>query len=71
MAYRRRIFFTDKQKSEIWDRWQRGLPKGTRRSPSVAKWERLGMWLMPLFSLRRTKHGLSLVRFFQSMEGSF
>ena len=26
MAYRRRIFFTDKQKSEIWDRWQRGEP---------------------------------------------
>ena len=24
MAYRRRIFFTDKQKSEIWDRWQCG-----------------------------------------------
>ena len=24
MAYRRRIFFTDRQKSEIWDRWQRG-----------------------------------------------
>ena len=24
MAYRRRHFFTDKQKSEIWDRWQRG-----------------------------------------------
>ncbi len=24
MWYRRRIFFTDKQKSEIWDRWQRG-----------------------------------------------
>jgi len=24
MAYRRRIIFTDKQKSEIWDRWQRG-----------------------------------------------
>jgi len=24
MAYRRRMFFTDKQKSEIWDRWQRG-----------------------------------------------
>ena len=24
MAYRRRIYFTDKQKSEIWDRWQRG-----------------------------------------------
>ena len=24
MAYRRRIFFTDNQKSEIWDRWQRG-----------------------------------------------
>ena len=24
MGYRRRIFFTDKQKSEIWDRWQRG-----------------------------------------------
>ena len=24
MAYRRRIFFTDEQKAEIWDRWQRG-----------------------------------------------
>ena len=24
MKYRRRMFFTDKQKSEIWDRWQRG-----------------------------------------------
>ena len=24
MKYRRRIFFTDKQKSDIWDRWQRG-----------------------------------------------
>lgn len=24
MKYRRRIFFTDKQKAEIWDRWQRG-----------------------------------------------
>ena len=24
MSYRRRIYFTDKQKAEIWDRWQRG-----------------------------------------------
>ena len=24
MAYRKRIFFTPKQKAEIWDRWQRG-----------------------------------------------
>jgi IS30 family transposase len=24
MTYRRRIYYTDKQKSEIWDRWQRG-----------------------------------------------
>jgi hypothetical protein len=24
MKYRRRVFFTDKQKSQIWDRWQRG-----------------------------------------------
>ena len=24
MKYRRRVFFTDRQKSEIWDRWQRG-----------------------------------------------
>jgi transposase-like protein len=24
MKYRCRVFFTDKQKSEIWDRWQRG-----------------------------------------------
>lgn len=24
MAYRRRVYFTEKQKAEIWDRWQRG-----------------------------------------------
>jgi len=24
MAYRKRIYYTEKQKSEIWDRWQRG-----------------------------------------------
>ena len=24
MGYRRRIYFTDKQKADIWDRWQRG-----------------------------------------------
>jgi len=24
MGYRRRIYFTVKQKAEIWDRWQRG-----------------------------------------------
>ena len=24
MSYRRRIYFTEKQKAEIWDRWQRG-----------------------------------------------
>ena len=24
MGYRRRIYFTEKQKAEIWDRWQRG-----------------------------------------------
>lgn len=24
MTYRRRIYFTDKQKADIWDRWQRG-----------------------------------------------
>ena len=24
MTYRRRIYFTSKQKSEIWDSWQRG-----------------------------------------------
>jgi IS30 family transposase len=24
MAYRRRIYFTEKQKADIWDRWQRG-----------------------------------------------
>jgi len=27
MKYRRRVFFTDKQKSEIWDRWQREASK--------------------------------------------
>ncbi len=40
MAYRRRVFFTDKQKSEIWDRWQRGASVSSigcafeRNSPS-------------------------------------
>ena len=24
MARRKRIYFTDKQKADIWDRWQRG-----------------------------------------------
>ena len=24
MKYRQRTFYTDKQKSEMWDRWQRG-----------------------------------------------
>lgn len=24
MAYRRRIYFSEQQKAEIWDRWQRG-----------------------------------------------
>lgn len=24
MGYRRRIYFTEKQKAETWDRWQRG-----------------------------------------------
>jgi len=24
MSYRRRIYFTNEQKCEIWDRWQRG-----------------------------------------------
>ena len=24
MGYRGRIYFTEKQKAEIWDRWQRG-----------------------------------------------
>lgn len=24
MGYRGRIYFTEKQKTEIWDRWQRG-----------------------------------------------
>lgn len=26
MGYRRRIYFREKQKAEIWDRWQRGEP---------------------------------------------
>jgi hypothetical protein len=29
MKYRRRIFFTNQQKSEIWDRWQRGESMST------------------------------------------
>jgi hypothetical protein len=39
MSYRRRIYFTSKQKSEIWDRWQRGesmssIGRGFDRSSS-------------------------------------
>ena len=39
MKYRRRVFFTDNQKSEIWDRWQRGesmnsIGRGFDRSSS-------------------------------------
>lgn len=29
MKYRRRVFFTGKQQSEIWDRWQREEPPFT------------------------------------------
>jgi len=44
MACRRRLSFTDKQKSEIWDRWQRGesmssIGRGFVRSQEqVIKW---------------------------------
>ncbi len=31
MAYRRRIYFTEKQKAEIWDRWQRGESMSSTR----------------------------------------
>lgn len=39
MKYLRRVFFTDKQKSEIWDQWQRGksmnsIGRGFDRSSS-------------------------------------
>ena len=39
MKYRRRVFFTDKQKSAIWDQWQRGesmrsIGRGFDRSSS-------------------------------------
>ena len=29
MKYRQRTFYTDKQKSEMWDRWQRGESLGS------------------------------------------
>jgi hypothetical protein len=29
MKYRTRTFYTDKQKSEMWDRWQRGVSMGS------------------------------------------
>ena len=29
MKYRTRTFYTDKQKSEMWDRWQRGDSMGS------------------------------------------
>jgi IS30 family transposase len=31
MGYRQRIYFTEKQKAEIWDRWQRGTNENTNR----------------------------------------
>ena len=31
MGYRGRIYFTEKQKAEIWDRWQRGTNENTNR----------------------------------------
>ena len=34
MVYRTRIFFTDKQKADIWDRWQRG--EGVVRCVSIS-----------------------------------
>ena len=36
MAYRRRINYTAQQKSEMWDRWQRGESlKGTSKNDSL------------------------------------
>jgi len=45
MSYRRRIFFTDKQKSEIWDRWQCG-----ESMSSIGRlFERASSSIYPLF----------------------
>ena len=38
MTNRRRIYYTDKQKSEIWDHWQRGeLMNSIRREAKVRR----------------------------------
>ncbi len=37
MSYRRRIYFTDAQKAEIWDRWQRGMRAEVRLKDVEAK----------------------------------
>lgn len=39
MKYRRRVFFTDKQKPKIWDRWQRGESMSSiGRAFELQKW---------------------------------
>jgi IS30 family transposase len=66
MSYRRRIYFTSKQKSEIWDRWQRG-----ESMSSIGRgFERNSSSIYPLLSRtggirppdrRRSRLSLSLV----------
>ena len=46
MKYHRRIFFTDKQKFEIWDLWQRG------ESMSLIEREEISRGLTAQLSLR-------------------
>jgi len=39
MGYRRRIYYTQAQKTEIWDRWQRGDAWGNGGSDrSLSRW---------------------------------
>ena len=33
MVYRKRIYYTDTQKAEMWDRWQKGDIHQTQKTP--------------------------------------
>ncbi len=65
MAYRKRIFFNDKQKAENWDRWQRGESMSSigrhfdrTSSPIYPLLERTGGIRPP--ALRRSRLALTL-----------
>lgn len=61
MKYRQRTFYTDSQKSEMWDRWQRGQPMV--RSVQVGK-QKKGSSIFPVRNIRpRRIFSINLERF--------